>query len=63
MTVKFEKEIPVFVKGEPGFAAKLNQLGMALQETRAAMIALGEQLEAAKPKTTTARAKAAAKAE
>lgn len=31
MAAKFT-EIPVFVKGEPGFAAKLNQLGAVLAE-------------------------------
>jgi hypothetical protein len=30
-------EIPVFVKGEPGFAAKLNQLGTVLGEVIAAL--------------------------
>lgn len=30
-------EVPTFVAGEPGFAAKLNQLSEALRETRAAL--------------------------
>jgi predicted trehalose synthase len=60
-------EVPTFVRGEPGFAAKLNQLGAAVREVQAALTAkeeatpaLPEPVEA--PKATTRR-KAPAKAE
>lgn len=44
-------EIPTFVAGEPGFAAKLNQLGAVVAEVIVALEALGEAASAAKAKT------------
>lgn len=41
-------EIPVFVAGEPGFAAKLNQLGTVIREVTEAFNALAETVEATK---------------
>lgn len=35
-------EVPTFVKGEPGFAAKLNLLGDAIRELQAGMEKAGE---------------------
>lgn len=53
-------EIPVFVKGEPGFAEKLNQLGSVLGEVIEAFTALADAAEAAKqataPKATARKA-------
>lgn len=57
-------EVPEFIKGEPGFAAKLNQLGKAVREIQEALTAQeapAPVVESA-PKTTTRR-KATAKAE
>jgi hypothetical protein len=45
-------EVPVFVKGEPGFAAKLNQLGDVLREVIAA---LSEEATPAVPVKATRR--------
>ena len=57
-------EVPVFIKGEPGFAAKLNQLGTAIREIQDALTAREAEapVAAEAPKATTRR-KAAAKAE
>jgi outer membrane murein-binding lipoprotein Lpp len=63
------KEVPTFVRGEPGFAAKLNQLAEAVRELQKAVstlhgvveaLAPAEAVEAPKPAT---RRKATAKAE
>jgi hypothetical protein len=51
-------DVPVFVKGEPGFAAKLNQLGTVLSEVIAHI-----EAEEAKPAIKAAPRKAPAKAE
>jgi hypothetical protein len=56
-------EVPVFVKGEPGFAAKLNQLGAAVREIQEALTAQAEQPVAAEAPKTPTRRKATAKAE
>lgn len=47
MAVQFT-EIPVFVKGEPGFADKLNQLGTVLAELVAHVQATPEPAAAPK---------------
>ena len=51
-------EVPVFVKGEPGFAAKLNQLGAVMREVTEAMQALGAAVEAMQEKTPARKAPA-----
>lgn len=43
MANPFKHEVPTFVAGEPGFAAKLNQLGNALRETRELIIEISEE--------------------
>jgi outer membrane murein-binding lipoprotein Lpp len=62
-------EVPEFIKGEPGFAAKLNVLGNAIRELQAAFAELEETAKAVAPvienaaKTTTRRKATAPKAE
>lgn len=59
-------EVPSFVKGEPGFAGKLNQLGAVLIEIIKAVNELAEALEALKtaaPAAKPATRKAPTKAE
>lgn len=46
-------EIPVFVKGEPGFADKLNQLAAVVAEVIERLDAQGEPAET--PKTPTVK--------
>lgn len=43
MAKPFKIEIPEFVPGEPGFAAKLNQLCGALRETQEVIIEITEE--------------------
>lgn len=50
-------EVPVFVAGEPGFAAKLNQLGTVVGEVIEAFNALAEAVEATKAPARKAVAK------
>jgi hypothetical protein len=62
---QIEITVPSFVKGEPGFAAKLNELGVALTQLAAAFNEQAKELEAlrvAAPKATATR-KAPTKAE
>lgn len=53
-----ELNVPTFVKGEPGFAAKLNELGAAVLQLAAELGATQKELaelkaaSAAKPATT-----------
>jgi len=47
-------EVPVFVKGEPGFAAKLNQLGTVLSEVIAHLEAEAKPAPKAAPRKATA---------
>lgn len=57
-------EVPVFIKGEPGFAAKLNQLGTAVREIQEALTAQAEEpAPAAEAPKTTRRKATATKAE
>jgi hypothetical protein len=49
-------EIPVFVKGEPGFAAKLNQLGKVLGEVVAALEAAPAPTVKAAPRKASTKA-------
>lgn len=55
-------EVPTFVAGEPGFAAKLNQLGAVVAELTEAFKVLGEAVEAAKAPAPKATARKAATA-
>jgi hypothetical protein len=59
-------EVPSFVKGEPGFAGKLNQLGAVLIEVIKVVNELAEAIkaiQAATPAKATATRKAPTKAE
>lgn len=63
MANPFKTEIPTFTPGEPGFAAKLNQLAGALRETQEIIIEISEEEvieEVEKPKAATRGRKAAA---
>lgn len=53
-------EVPTFVSGDPGFAAKLNQLGTVVTEVIEALNALTAAVESCKaPVAKTATRKAA----
>lgn len=61
-----ELTVPTFVKGEPGFAAKLNELGAAFIALATEVNKLHAELEATKapaPAKATATRKAPTKAE
>lgn len=54
-------KVPHFVKGEPGFAAKLNELGSALTEALEAIASLTAQVEELKAAKAPAKAAPAKK--
>lgn len=62
MANPFKKKIPTFVAGEPGFAAKLNELAAALRETQELIVEITEEeiVEDEKPKAAPRGRKTAA---
>lgn len=60
---ELEITVPSFVKGEPGFAAKLNELGATLRQLAAAVNSQAKELEALKATKAPVARKATAKAE
>lgn len=59
MANPFKIEIPSFTPGEPGFAAKLNQLAGALRETQEIIVEISEEevIEEAEPAAEAAEEK------